>query len=225
MARDWRALEAVADGTATGCVRLYGFSPACLSLGRLQSDTEVNWSACERDGIDVVRRPTGGRAVLHDQEVTYAVACRNDDPNFGGDVLTSCARIHVVIAAALQTLGVRTRPVARAADERAEARRRLGIPDCFASPASHELVDAQGLKLVGSAQARQGGALLQHGSILLEPPRAWMYTFNAANAAELVPGASTRGVRDLSEREVSWDELTEALIGAFAEALESRLAR
>src|SRR5580704_9180334 len=89
MRRDLALLDACARGEISGAVRLYGFAPACLSLGRMQPMSDVNLEACERDGVDVVRRPSGGRAVLHDQEVTYCVVCRSSDPIFGGRVLES----------------------------------------------------------------------------------------------------------------------------------------
>ncbi|HEY8674210.1 MAG TPA: hypothetical protein VIM76_10690, partial [Candidatus Dormibacteraeota bacterium] len=71
MLRDLALLDACARGEIRRAVRLYGFQPACLSLGRMQPMSDVVLDACARDGVDVVRRPSGGRAVLHDQEVTY----------------------------------------------------------------------------------------------------------------------------------------------------------
>ena len=108
MLRDLALLDACVRGEIAGAVRLYGFSPACLSLGRMQSIDDVNLEACARDGVDVVRRPSGGRAVLHDQEVTYSVVCRATDPVFGGRVLESCSRIHDAVAVGLKLLGVHT---------------------------------------------------------------------------------------------------------------------
>jgi len=110
MRRDVSLLEACAHGEIPGAIRLYGFRPACLSLGRMQPMTDVDLEACRRDGVDVVRRPSGGRAVLHDEEVTYSVVCRSRDPVFGGRVLESCARIHDAIAVGLGVLGVQTTP-------------------------------------------------------------------------------------------------------------------
>src|SRR6202049_4646116 len=171
MLRDLALLDACARGEIPGAVRLYGFQPACLSLGRMQPLDDVNLDACARDGVDVVRRPSGGRAVLHDQEVTYSVVCRSDDPVFGGRVLESCSRIHAAVAAGLATLGVRTMPRAMPANLRRDAREVAAVADCFARPAAHELLDDRGRKLVGSAQARLAGALLQHGSGVLGSPR------------------------------------------------------
>jgi lipoate-protein ligase A len=215
MRRDLSLLEACARGEIPGAVRLYGFDPACLSLGRLQPLDDVDLEVCARDGVDVVRRPSGGRAVLHDQEVTYSVVCRSDDPAFGGRVLESCARIHAAVAAGLATLGVRTTPRAMPANLRRDAREGAAVADCFAHPAAHELLDDRGRKLVGSAQARRAGALLQHGSVLLEPPHAAAYL--RGSAVETLGGV---GVRELLGRAVSRAELVAALAAGFREALE-----
>jgi lipoyl(octanoyl) transferase len=214
MRRDVSLLEACARGDIPGAVRIYGFLPACLSLGRMQPMTDVDLEACERDGVDVVRRPSGGRAVLHDQEVTYSVVCRSSDPVFGGHVLESCARIHDAVATGLGILGVRTTPRAIPADLRRDAREGAAVADCFARPAAHELLDDRGRKLVGSAQARRSGALLQHGSVLLEPPRAANYLLGDAT-----PTLGGIGVRELLSREVSREELVDALAEGFSLSL------
>jgi lipoyl(octanoyl) transferase len=211
MRRDLALLDACARGAIPGAVRLYGFSPACLSLGRMQPLDDVDLEACARDRVDVVRRPSGGRAVLHDQEVTYSVVCRSTDPTFGGRVLESCSRIHEAVAAGLATLGVRTTPRAMPANLRRDAREVAAVADCFARPAAHELLDDRGRKLVGSAQARRAGALLQHGSVLLEPPHAAVY-LNISDTIPVPPGA---GVRELLGRHVSREELVDALAAGF----------
>src|SRR5579864_139841 len=110
MDRDADMLRRCSAGALGRAIRVYWFAPPCLSLGRLEPQSDVDVEACARDGIDVTRRPSGGRAVLHDDEVTYAVVCRIDDPYFGGDVMTSCARIHTAVAHGLRLLGVVTVP-------------------------------------------------------------------------------------------------------------------
>jgi lipoyl(octanoyl) transferase len=215
MLRDLALLEACARGEIRGAVRLYGFQPACLSLGRMQPPGDVDTEACARDGVDVVRRPSGGRAVLHDQEVTYSVVCRSSDPVFGGRVLESCARIHNAVAAGLALLGVPTQPRALPADIRRDARESAGVADCFARPAAHELLDVRGRKLVGSAQARRGGALLQHGSVLLDPPRAAGYLRSGG-----VASTAGAGIRELLARDVAREELVDALAAGFRPYLD-----
>src|SRR5579872_308982 len=217
MRRDRALLDACARGEIPGAVRLYGFAPPCLSLGRMQPMTDVDLEACERDGVDVVRRPSGGRAVLHDQEVTYSVVCRSDDPVFGGRVLQSCARIHAAVAAALGLLGVLTTPSAMPADVRREAREIAAVADCFARPAAHELLDIRGRKVVGSAQARRAGALLQHGSVLLDSPRGAAYLRGGSG----IPGPAGTGVRELLGRPVGREELVDALAAGFRRFLET----
>jgi hypothetical protein len=92
---------------------------------------------------------------------------------------------------------------------RAAASSAAAVADCFAVPAAHELLDTQGRKLVGSAQARRGRGLLQHGSVLPEPPRAAPYLRGGG------PPAQSGGVRQLLGREVSWEELAGALEARF----------
>jgi lipoate-protein ligase A len=186
----------------------------------MQPDSDVDRDACARDGVAVVRRPSGGRGVLHRDEVTYALVCRVDDPTFGGDVMTSCARIHNAVAEGLALLGVTTSAHAMPPEARRKARR--AAADCFTRPSAHELVDAQQRKLVGSAQARHGRALLQHGSVLLLP---------SATARYLRPGAvrapgdhrrtqpATPGLRALVGRDVSRDEVARALAAGFHQVL------
>ncbi len=214
MRRDLELLDACARGEIPGAVRLYGFAPACLSIGRMQPIDDVDLGACARDGVDVVRRPSGGRAVLHDQEVTYSVVCQSTDPVFGGRVLESCSRIHGAVSAGLEVLGVRTIARGLPADLRRDAREGAAVADCFARPAAHELLDVQGRKLVGSAQARRGGGLLQHGSVLLAAPRAAGYL-----RSEAPQGRGGIGVRELVGRHVSREELVGALAAGFRQAL------
>ena len=101
------------------------------------------------------------------------------------------------------------------ADLRRDARDGAAVADCFARPAAHELLDDRGRKLVGSAQARRSGALLQHGSVLLEPPRAAGYLRGDAD-----PTLGGVGVREILGRQVSREELVDALAEGFRRALD-----
>src|SRR6266540_3038452 len=147
------ALLLEAGRTGARFLRLYRWDPPCLSLGR-------NEPALERGGIATVRRPTGGRAVWHEHEVTYAVAA----PIAAFGRLRDAYRaIHERLATALRSLGA---DVTLAADRRT---RPLGDrPNaCFAETIGGEVL-VGGRKVVGSAQVRRGAAFLQHGSILLD---------------------------------------------------------
>jgi lipoate-protein ligase A len=140
-------------------LRLYQWGPNCLSFGRHEPASRRYDSArITRLGIDTVRRPTGGRAVWHAEELTYAVAAPS--ARFGS-LPAAYLEIHVMLAAALQGLGA---GVSLAPRVRTPA---LDTGPCFCQPAGGEIMIGE-RKVVGSAQLRQGDALLQHGSILLE---------------------------------------------------------
>jgi len=215
MRRDLALLNMVVLGESRGAIRFYGFSPPCLSLGRLQSEDDVDMEACGRDGIDVVRRPTGGRAVLHDAEVTYSVTCRTADERFGGTVAESCGRIHAVLVSALRSLGVETVPSGGGPTGREAMVERYSTPDCFAHPAPNELTATDGRKVVGSAQARRGGALLQHGSVPLEAPRTARYLVAARTSGP--PLAA--GLWEIIGARVERSVVVAALADAFREHL------
>ena len=159
MARD-TALMGRARETGECVFSVYSWATPTLSLGRNQAAKgRYDLDEIRRRGIDVVRRPTGGRALLHYHEVTYSVTAPLGDDEALRD---SYARINRILLNGLIRVGVN-------ANEAATAGRapRPGDLPCFAAPAEGELVSG-GAKLVGSAQVRENGALLQHGSILIE---------------------------------------------------------
>lgn len=158
MAVDHSLLRAAQEGVAF--LRLYRWSPACLSFGRNETArTRYDAAAIRRLGLDTVRRPTGGRAVWHDSELTYAVAA---PCTVFGTLAETYITIHRMLADALRRLGV---PVALA--PRRSRTPRLAAGACFATAVGGELV-VRNAKLVGSAQVREGAAFLQHGSVLLQ---------------------------------------------------------
>lgn len=156
------ALMARAVATGEWVMRVYGWTRPTLSLGRNQRAAGLyDPDAIARAGVDVVRRPTGGRGLLHDAEVTYSVT----GPTAGaGSLREVYERINGVLLHALRTLGVD----ATIAGPRDGARSLPpGAAPCFDVPAPGELM-AAGRKLVGSAQWRDGDSLLQHGSIIVD---------------------------------------------------------
>jgi len=158
MATD-QALLDLAAGEGRAFLRLYRWAPAALSFGRNEPALRrYDRAAIERLELHPVRRPTGGRAVWHAEELTYAVAA--PEATFG-DLRTAYLRIHEMLAAALRTLGA---GASLAGPPRSSSGLDAGA--CFASPAGGEVM-VGGRKLVGSAQLRERGALLQHGSLLL----------------------------------------------------------
>lgn len=206
------ALLTEANRTARAFLRLYRFDPPCLSFGRHEpARARYDRAAIARLGIDVVRRPTGGRAVWHEHEVTYAVAA--PVAAFGGGTLHASYRaIHARLARALGTLGVpatlapeRPRPTATA---RANA--------CFATPAGSEVLVA-GRKLIGSAQLREGAAFLQHGSILLNGSQEMV---TAVSHKPQAASAETTLTAVLG-RPVTFEEVAHALIAAWGDDIAS----
>jgi lipoyl(octanoyl) transferase len=164
MAVDEVLLEGVATGASPPTLRFYQWKPACLSLGYFQPFDVVDLDGCRALGVEVVRRPTGGRAILHDRELTYSVALPASVLGQDGGVLPSYYRLSLALRDGLSRLGI----PATLAPEAAASRSSDHGPICFDRPSAHEIL-LQGRKLVGSAQMRRGAALLQHGSILIEP--------------------------------------------------------
>lgn len=185
-------------------LRLYRWAPACLSLGRNQpAEGGYDRERLAHAGIDLVRRPTGGRAVLHDDELTYAALL--PDRALGSARRAQRAIQHALLAALAQ-LGVRA--ALHAADAPAPA---LSTTPCFAEPTEGEVV-AEGRKVIGSAQLRVGGVLLQHGSLPLQRSREVRHL--PADLQSLVDGAPAY-LEELLARPVGWDEVAGAIATAW----------
>lgn len=174
--------RARATGEAT--LRVYGWARPTLSFGRHEA-VRVRFSAesLAREGVDAVRRPTGGRVLLHDGEVTYSVTAPADDSERLGE---GFARINALLLRALARLGVIAGEAPRDTERPAL---RPGSDACFASPSAGEIVVGH-RKLVASAQRRDAGALLQHGSILLDDRQARIAAFAVAPMTPAAPGAA-----------------------------------
>src|ERR1700693_6058709 len=150
MAVDEVLLDGSAAGSAPPTLRFYQWAPPCLSLGYFQAFDVVDVAGCRRLGVDVVRRPTGGRAILHDRELTYSVALPLRLLGDDGAVLPSYHRLSLGLECGLKRLGV---PVVLAPEAAAQASPDHG-PVCFDQPSAHEIL-LDGRKLVGSAQVRR----------------------------------------------------------------------
>lgn len=146
--------------------RVYRWQPYTISIGYNQNTDELNLEKCKQDRIDVVRRPTGGRAVLHAEEVTYSIIFPKDTEFFSSDILTTYNLINKGILQGLHLIGVKAELVEHdtAKKEKSSAYKHK-IP-CFSKSAKFEIA-FQGKKLVGSAQRRYENSILQHGSILV----------------------------------------------------------
>ena len=162
MAVDSAIAGAVGAGRQPATLRLYGWNPYCLSLGYGQRIREADTEALRRNGWDLVRRPTGGQAILHGDELTYSLCLPLHHPLASGDIVESYRRISALLLRALGSLGLAATAEPAGAGDRHE---RAG-PVCFAQPSHYEILFA-GRKLIGSAQLRRKGVMLQHGTIPL----------------------------------------------------------
>lgn len=162
MAVDEAILESVYTGDSLPTLRLYAWEPACLSLGVAQAFDEVDTEGVAARGWDVVRRPTGGRAILHVDELTYAVIAPNAEPRVRGGVLESYLRLSQALLRGLQIMGLS--PKANENDPVKDPQQ--PNPVCFEVPSNYEIT-VDGKKIVGSAQARRNEGILQHGTLPL----------------------------------------------------------
>lgn len=181
MAIDEAIVEAHSAGLVPPTLRFYTWQPAALSIGYFQKiREEVQIEACRSQGIDLVRRITGGRAVLHDQELTYSAVVREDIPVLPPTLLGSYRYLSQGLLAGLKKHGIAAEmTLPGAAFGQSSKLPKNGA--CFDAPSFYEItVDRK--KLIGSAQVRKSGTLLQHGSILLD--------FSASQMAGLLLFAS-----------------------------------
>jgi lipoate-protein ligase A len=164
---DQRLMDAFLDGRfqqrfgANSCLwRFYGWQPWAITLGYNQKESDIDIARCRQAGIDVVRRPTGGRAVFHAEEFTYSFFAESSEPNH-----LLYRMVHEVIRHALEALGIHA-DFCRSTLSGSHGAPTGGAVSCFTASARYEL-QVQGRKLVGSAQRRTRSVLLQHGSLPL----------------------------------------------------------
>ncbi len=236
MAVDEALMVAHARGDSPPTLRFYGWSPPALTLGYFQDpEAVVDFDACRRLGIDVVRRPTGGRAVLHGREATYSLVAAEDNPAVRGTVAESYLRLSRGLVLGLGGLGA---VVAINGSGTSAA----GGAACFDSPSIYELT-AGGRKLAGSAQCRKWGCVLQHGALPLSMDTGVLFKilrFPSESEREYQLRTFSSKATCLEEvlgRPVSLEEVIDALARGFAGALgmdlepggltdgEARLAR
>jgi len=229
MAVDDALLALRQDGAIAGTwVRLFGWAPAAVSIGRLQAPAgELDLAALRAAAVPVVRRSTGGKAVYHVNELTYSLVGGVPDPTWGDNLHDSYRRVSDLLIVALVRLGV----AATYAPRRRE-RGRLPVVDlaaaCFAVAYGHELVHA-GRKICGSAQRRLTRAFLQHGSLLLGPGEADLARFlrisgdRTALARRLA--AETIDVSTAVGRAVGAEEMAAILVGVLRERFGARVSQ
>lgn len=220
MAIDEAILSGVGSGSSPPTLRLYAWLPPCISLGYSQEAGEIDLDRLHDRGWDVVRRLTGGRAILHTDEITYSITAAAGNPHFSGDILESYRHLSKGLTEGLIRLGLH--PEVQGEVSYSTAVREN--PVCFEVPSSYEIT-IDGRKLVGSAQVRRRGRMLQHGSIPLsgdisricqvlpfgdDDARSWA-------RERLRERAATVG--DARGRPTTWEEAAEALTQGFADGL------
>jgi lipoyl(octanoyl) transferase len=224
MALDEAIMEAVAAGGSPPTLRFYQWAPPCLSLGKRQPLDGVDLASCHADGVDIVRRATGGWAILHTDELTYSVALRPDDSRVSGAILDTYRTLSQGLIAGLRLLGAdaEMNPVIPGGAQNTSAA-------CFEVPSAYEIT-ISGRKLIGSAQTRPAGKVLQHGSLPLhgDIARVARYLTFASEAKRLAlethlrERATTLG--DALGRPVTFAEASQAMAHGFGEALNVELA-
>lgn len=198
-------------------LRIYQWDRLTLSVGRGQKVSQsIDEAACEREGIPLVRRITGGRAVLHGTDLTYSVAAPTSLPFFQGGILNIYRNISQVFVSFFHRLGYDPQVKTYSGHERAV----LSSPICFSTPSAFEIM-IQGKKLVGSAQRLLPKAFLQHGSIPLTPQSDLLARlFRNANEPEIsaqMTDLESLGLMD----SYSLEELRGMLVECFADVLEA----
>jgi len=215
MAVDEAILESVGRGEAPPTLRLYAWEPACLSLGYAQPVSDVDQLRLQARGWGIVRRPTGGSAILHADELTYAVIAPHDEPRVSGSVLVSYFRLAQALVCALRDLGLDVHTKGKSVSSG-----RISNPVCFEVSSAYEIT-VGGKKLIGSAQARRKQGVLQHGSLPLTGDLSRIVqgiAFDNEEARQKVAGrllerATT--VESALGRLISWDDTARAFVEAF----------
>jgi lipoyl(octanoyl) transferase len=160
MALDEAISIQVRKGSSSPTLRLYGWDIPSLSLGHFQKLSDINIAYCKSNGIPIVRRPTGGRAILHDKELTYSFSVRTDNKFFSKGLFDSYKKISEAFILAFKKTGIQAKPQ----EKREKGRVLAKSPICFKTSSFGEIT-IQNKKIVGSAQKRWIDGLLQQGCI------------------------------------------------------------
>lgn len=229
MALDEALLDWNSEGKIPPTIRFYGWNPATLSIGYFQKvEKEINMEAVKSHGLGFVRRPTGGRGVLHDHELTYSVIVSEEHPNMPKTVTEAYRVISEGILKGFHHLRM---DAYFAVPKTAEERDSLKNPRsavCFDAPSWYELV-VEGRKVAGSAQTRQKGVILQHGSILLdldEDKLFSLFKYPNERVKERMQKAFKNkavAINEISKARITLEQAKDAFKKGFAEGLNIEL--
>ncbi len=223
MAIDQAIMEAVADERVPPTLRFYAWQPPCLSLGYTQKIADIDRQRIAARGWNIVRRMTGGRAILHTDELTYSIAVKREHPLVEGDIVASYRRLSRALVAGLERLGAMPQ-----ADKRAEGQPNTKGPVCFEVP-SHYEITVNRKKLVGSAQVRKFGTVLQHGTLPLTGDITRILDALAFESDQTREHLRERvreraaTLEDVLGRAITWQQATNAMIDGFCETFDLHL--
>lgn len=212
MATDRAILTACGEGKAPPTLRLYGWTEPTLTIGYAQNSCrEVDLDRCRSLGIPVVQRPTGGRALLHDKELTYSLVAPIPHPRFPSNLRDAFREVSEALLFSLRWIGIQDAEMAKPA--RSFSRERS--PSCFSSLNHHEIT-VKNKKLIGSAQRRTSRSFLQQGSLWIDCDRELM---NSLFRFDL-PEARARNLEILQHRTISLNQLCGMEVG-YLEAAQA----
>jgi len=208
-------------------LRIYSWQPFAISIGHHQKLAEIDFGKCSSENIDVVRRPTGGRAIFHAQEVTYAVIIPKESNLYSRSTLDIYNLISSALVNGLNRLGANL-VLERKENLDGEFKTYNQKFACFAASAKYE-IHYRSKKLVGSAQWRLENALLQHGSILLGNEHLNLFDYltgttngKLENFKELL-NEKTTCLGTILNREVNYNEVVSAMKSGFEDFLKIEL--
>ena len=229
MALDEALLDWHSEGKIPPVIRFYGWNPASLSIGYFQRiEREIDMEVVKKHGLGFVRRPTGGRGVLHEHELTYSVIVSEEHPEMPKTVTEAYRVISEGVLKGFQNLGLEAYFAVPRTDEEKNALKSPRSAVCFDAPSWYELV-VEGRKVAGSAQTRQKGVILQHGAILLDLDEDKLFSLfkysNERVKERMQKAFKTKAVaiKELSGRTVTMDEAITAFRDGFAEGLNIKL--
>lgn len=225
MAMDEVLLDWHSRGLIPPVLRFYGWKPAALSLGQFQKTVgRINIDAVKAKGFEIVRRPTGGLAVLHDNELTYSVIVSESHPKMPSSIIEAYRVLSQGILEGYRNLGIQAdlaipnKPIGKS-----------GTAVCFEEASWYEL-EIDGRKAAGSAQTRQKGVILQHGSIPMDIDTETLYDLfifpNEKVKARAMKGFEQKAVsiNQILGRSTSYEELNAAFKEGFIKGLEIELS-
>lgn len=225
MAVDEALMNFVSREEIDPVIRFYTWNPATLSIGYFQKLTkEIDIEKVKEKGFGLVRRATGGRGVLHDKELTYSVIVPESHPNMPQTVTEAYRVISEGLLEGFKALGFEAY---FSVPKSKEAREKLKSPRssvCFDAPSWYELV-VEGRKIAGSAQTRQKGVILQHGSILQDinvDELFDMFTYRNDRLKEKMKAAfmdKAIAINDISDRHITLEEMETAFYEGFKKGL------